>query len=161
MLKFDGKSTLIGFKFERLPKFCYHCGVIRHGVEGCLKRSMMRKQEVIQFGPWLRANSSTRRMEKTQTHERMVGNTDLASFSHLALGGETRRDGHQNKRGHGWKRRTANTVDDKLNKDFSKEESHRKSCMVSLDFRARIVVIIMRLSKTSLCKLRKEVTWGA
>jgi hypothetical protein len=47
---------------------------------------MMRKQEVIQFGPWLRANSSTRRMEKTQTHERMVGNMDLASFSHLALG---------------------------------------------------------------------------
>jgi hypothetical protein len=25
MLKFDGKLTLIGFKFEHLPKFCYHC----------------------------------------------------------------------------------------------------------------------------------------
>jgi hypothetical protein len=33
MLNFDGKSTLVGFKFERLPKFYFHCGVICHGVE--------------------------------------------------------------------------------------------------------------------------------
>jgi hypothetical protein len=88
MLKFDGKSTLIGFKFERLPKFCFHCGVICHGVEGCLKRSMMRNQEVIQFGQWLRANSPTRRMENT--HERMAGNIDSSKFSKPATGGETR-----------------------------------------------------------------------
>jgi hypothetical protein len=59
MLKFEGKSTLVGFKYERLPKFCFHCGVICHGVEGCLKKTMMRNQEVVQFGPWLRANSPT------------------------------------------------------------------------------------------------------
>lgn len=68
MIKFDGKSRLIGFKFERLPKFCYHCGVICHGIEGCLKRSMKRNQETNQFGPWLRANSPTRRPERT--HDR-------------------------------------------------------------------------------------------
>jgi hypothetical protein len=42
MLKFDGKSFLIGFKYEHLPKFCFHCGVICHGIEGCLKRNGMR-----------------------------------------------------------------------------------------------------------------------
>jgi hypothetical protein len=42
MPKFEVKSTLIGFKYKRLPKFCSHYGVICHGVEGCLKRNMMR-----------------------------------------------------------------------------------------------------------------------
>ena len=46
MLKFEGNSSLIGFKYERLPKFCYHGGAICHGVEGCLKRTMMRNQEI-------------------------------------------------------------------------------------------------------------------
>lgn len=70
MIKFDGKSRLVGFKFERLPKFCYHCGVICHGVEGCLKRSMLWNQEVSQFGPWLCANSPTRRAKRTHDRHR-------------------------------------------------------------------------------------------
>jgi hypothetical protein len=64
MIKFDGKSTLIGFKYEHLLKFCFHCGVICHGVEGCLKRTKMRNQEVNQYGLWLRASSPTRRAVK-------------------------------------------------------------------------------------------------
>ena len=43
MLKFDGKSTLIRFKYERLSKFCFHCEVICHGVEGCTKRNSKKK----------------------------------------------------------------------------------------------------------------------
>jgi hypothetical protein len=65
MLKFDGKSVLIGFKFEHLPKFCCHCGVICHGIEGCLKKKKLRNQDVLEYGPWLRANSPTRILEKT------------------------------------------------------------------------------------------------
>ena len=113
MLKFDGKSTLIGFKFERLPKFCYHCGVIHHGEEGCLKRNRMRNQGVLQFGPWLRASSPTRRMEKI--HERMAGNMDSAKFSQAMLGAESRREGHQNKRGCEWKMRTVDSGGDERN----------------------------------------------
>jgi hypothetical protein len=82
MIKFDGKSTLVGFKFEHLPKFCYHCGVICHGVEGCLKRSKLRNQEIDQFGPWLRANSPTRRIEKAHVMQRPV---ILASMQNLIL----------------------------------------------------------------------------
>jgi hypothetical protein len=67
MMKFEGKSYLIGFKYERLPKFCFHCRVICHGKEGCLKRSTMRNQEdLTQFGPWLRANSPIRRGDRIQ-----------------------------------------------------------------------------------------------
>jgi hypothetical protein len=46
MLKFDGKSSLIGFKYEHLPKFCFHYGVICHGIEGCLKRKYEAKSGI-------------------------------------------------------------------------------------------------------------------
>ncbi|XP_059454891.1 uncharacterized protein LOC132185085 [Corylus avellana] len=52
MLRYEGKSHLIGFQYERLPKFCFHCGIICDGPEGCLKRKTMRNQEgFTQFGP--------------------------------------------------------------------------------------------------------------
>jgi hypothetical protein len=65
MMKFEGKSYLIGFKYEKLPKFCFNCGVICHGPEGYLKWTSKRnEEEFTQFGPWLRANSPTRRDER-------------------------------------------------------------------------------------------------
>ncbi|XP_059454983.1 uncharacterized protein LOC132185195 [Corylus avellana] len=85
MLKFNGKSTLIGFKYERMPKFCYHCGVLCHGPEGCLKRSMMRNQEILQFGPWMRASSPTRRTEKH--HDMQVGHSDYTKSAQPEPGG--------------------------------------------------------------------------
>jgi hypothetical protein len=79
VIKFDGKSTLIGFKYEHLPKFCFHCGVICHGVEGCLKRTKLRNQEVNQFCLWMRANSPTRRAVKT--HDRHAENYDSSRYA--------------------------------------------------------------------------------
>ena len=29
------KPIWIGFKYEKLPKFCFKCGVVRHGSRGC------------------------------------------------------------------------------------------------------------------------------
>jgi hypothetical protein len=58
MLRVNGSSMLIGFQYERLPKFCYRCGVIKHGVTGCSASSGARKQNaLVEFGPWLRATS--------------------------------------------------------------------------------------------------------
>jgi hypothetical protein len=35
MLKIQGNSMLIPFKYKRLPKFCFRCGVIKHEATGC------------------------------------------------------------------------------------------------------------------------------
>lgn len=44
VLKFNGESTWIAFQYERLPKFCFQCDIIRHGVAGCLGRNSYSKQ---------------------------------------------------------------------------------------------------------------------
>jgi hypothetical protein len=41
LLKIKGVSTWIAFQYERLPKFCFLCGVIRHGIRGCLGRKVL------------------------------------------------------------------------------------------------------------------------
>ena len=97
MLKFEGKSSVIGFKYERLPKFCYHCGAICHGVEGCLKRTMMWNQEINQFGPWLRATSPTCRMEWTQ--ERHANNMDSSRNTQPGSEGWPKHDPWRGERG--------------------------------------------------------------
>jgi hypothetical protein len=66
----EGTSTWITFQYERLPKFCFQCGVICHGRTGCPKRNGFHQQETNQYGPWLRAASPTRKPEKNfgKTH---------------------------------------------------------------------------------------------
>lgn len=60
-LKINGASMLIGFQYERLPKFCFDCGVIKHGATGCAVRRGARKQNATtEFGPWMRASSPKR-----------------------------------------------------------------------------------------------------
>ena len=121
MLKFDGKSTLIGFKYERLPKFYYHCGVICHGVEGCLKRNMKRNEEILQFGSWLRANSPTRRTEKN--NERHAGNSDSTRYPKPAQEGRTKHHGYPAKNECGRKRRpTASGEEGDVGEEFLGEQ---------------------------------------
>ena len=58
MLKINGSAVLVGFQYEKLPKFCLNCGVLKHGVTGCVVRIGTRKQNATpKFGPWLRAPS--------------------------------------------------------------------------------------------------------
>jgi hypothetical protein len=60
-LNIEGKVMWVTFKYERLPKFCFHCGVLNHGKTGCSKKSELRHPEANpQYGPWLKANSPTR-----------------------------------------------------------------------------------------------------
>jgi hypothetical protein len=65
VLKLNGEATWIAFQYERLPKLCFQCGVIRHSARGCLGR----KPRVVpgegsseQFGTWLRAAPLFKRM---------------------------------------------------------------------------------------------------
>jgi hypothetical protein len=61
-LKIQGNSIWVHFQYEQLPRFCFECGVIKHGKGGCLKRTMARvKKGEQEYGLWLRVPSPTRR----------------------------------------------------------------------------------------------------
>lgn len=61
-LNLQGKSVCVDFQYERLPRYCFNCGIINHRKAGCLKRSTTRSQGgELQYGPWLRVPSPTRR----------------------------------------------------------------------------------------------------
>ncbi|GLT72800.1 hypothetical protein SLA2020_447040 [Shorea laevis] len=63
ILKLQGNPVWIAFQYEKIPKFCFRCGIIRHGAEGCLRsrdRRFQGEDPAAQFGAWLRANSPTR-----------------------------------------------------------------------------------------------------
>jgi hypothetical protein len=61
MLKINGSSVLGKFQYERLPKFCFRCGVIKHGNTGCTEKREARKQHApVEYGMWLRASSPKR-----------------------------------------------------------------------------------------------------
>jgi hypothetical protein len=64
MLKIKGMTKWIAFQYERLPKFCFNCGIIIHGKTGCQKKTMMRQKEVTEYGLWLRAPSPPRRNDR-------------------------------------------------------------------------------------------------
>ncbi len=64
MLHVKGQSLWIDFKYERLPRFCFHCGVIRHGNGGCgsiQNRATPGGEGDLQYGTWLRVSYPTRK----------------------------------------------------------------------------------------------------
>jgi hypothetical protein len=61
MLKVRDRTVWISFQYEKIPRFCFKCGVIFHGREGCLVRGSRKihdKEAEDQFGPWIRVGSS-------------------------------------------------------------------------------------------------------
>ncbi len=53
-----GNSGWVSFKYERLPNFCYQCGLLTHGDKDCLettKRPNGENAAHAQYGLWLRA----------------------------------------------------------------------------------------------------------
>ncbi len=62
------KETWISFKYERLPNFCYWCGLLTHTDKDChfwLRNQDTLRMEDQQFGAWLRA-SNDRPWRKTE-----------------------------------------------------------------------------------------------
>ncbi|XP_075651832.1 uncharacterized protein LOC142622271 [Castanea sativa] len=54
----NAKKGWIYFKYERLPTFCYRCGILGHQERECQsirKGCISMDEENFQFGPWLRA----------------------------------------------------------------------------------------------------------
>ena len=52
-----GKSKWVNFKYERLPNFCYRCGLLNHALKDCSDDQDQRKSKEdnqLQYGAWLR-----------------------------------------------------------------------------------------------------------
>jgi hypothetical protein len=64
----QGRETWISFKYERLPNYCYWCGLVSHSDKDCpswLRNKENMRIEDQQFGPSLRA-SNERPWRKTE-----------------------------------------------------------------------------------------------
>jgi hypothetical protein len=62
-LKLRDRTIWITFCYERIPRFCFKCGVIRHGGRGCVNpggRKLQENENLQEFGPWLRVSPSNR-----------------------------------------------------------------------------------------------------
>ena len=51
-----GEQCWIAFKYERLPNFCYKCGMLSHGLRDCPEGKVEALSELpaLQYGAWLR-----------------------------------------------------------------------------------------------------------
>ena len=70
-----GEGRWVQFKYERLPNFCYRCGLLSHALKDCREsrgNNSVGEKEELQYGAWLRGeifrrysqDSSKRGMEK-------------------------------------------------------------------------------------------------
>ncbi|KAK7850647.1 uncharacterized protein CFP56_044066 [Quercus suber] len=58
-----GEQRWITFKYERLPNFCYHCGLLSHGLKDCEERNGVDEQldlSKLQYGAWLHGEAPRR-----------------------------------------------------------------------------------------------------
>lgn len=54
------KMVWLNFKYEKLPRFCFQCGWIMHGEDGCSAGPNAEPLIEPQFGSWLRAHDTFR-----------------------------------------------------------------------------------------------------
>ncbi|KAK4414785.1 hypothetical protein Salat_2585400 [Sesamum alatum] len=54
----SGEELSVSFMYEKLPTFCYVCGVLGHIVRDCIQRfgkgEEPRAEDDLPYGPWLR-----------------------------------------------------------------------------------------------------------
>lgn len=82
-----GIKKLIGFKYERMPDFCYVCGKLDHPESECpetIKAMREGRKVVREYGSWLRAESAS--FEYSKPHERgsRLASTQERSLSRAA-----------------------------------------------------------------------------
>ncbi|XP_035545088.1 uncharacterized protein LOC118348182 [Juglans regia] len=82
----DARSW-IPYKYERLPSFCYHCGIILHTQLRCSRQASdgsTQNTSPLQYGPWLRADSAQKpshyRAHSSSSEGKATGSGRQASF---------------------------------------------------------------------------------
>ena len=55
----DRGKYWVTFKYERLPSFCFHCGILGHDEKRCSRYSS-NSEALKQYGDWLQANGSSK-----------------------------------------------------------------------------------------------------
>jgi hypothetical protein len=80
-LKLGGKSYWVSFRYENLPLFCFHCGRVVHGQQGCPRRQFQRRnqEESKEWGIWLRADQ--KRKDRSRRTAGGVGGTMLGPMN--------------------------------------------------------------------------------
>ena len=58
-----GEEDFYDIKYERPPLFCYHCGLVGHGVKDC--EGWREEESVIKYGEWMKASPWKRSMADT------------------------------------------------------------------------------------------------
>ena len=57
-----GESRWVNFKYERLPNFCYSCGLLSHSLKECQdsSASVIQNKGELQYGAWMRGEPMRR-----------------------------------------------------------------------------------------------------
>lgn len=101
-LKYNQTECWIDFKYERLPIFCFYCGILGHNEKGCSIRRKDVDQDCVntmQYGYWLRAGY--KRKEGLGNKELWNGREDkiqdvltsMPLWDNVGAGGNRRLDG--------------------------------------------------------------------
>lgn len=64
-----GESRWINFRHERLPNFCYSCGLLSHGIKECPGSSAnaLQNNGELQYGAWLRGEPMRRGIKEVHS----------------------------------------------------------------------------------------------
>ena len=65
-----GESRRVQLKFERLPNFCYRCGLLSHSLRECTVSPIKNQlgEECLQYGAWLRGEPRRRFPKESNNH---------------------------------------------------------------------------------------------
>jgi hypothetical protein len=87
-LHIHDKEVWIDFKYERIPRFCFKCGTVRHGGRECIapeRRKALRNGGEAQFGPWLRVTSGGYRTSGAGRGRNLGAWRNTAHPSHVSV----------------------------------------------------------------------------
>ena len=93
----EGEDWWVRFKYERLPNFCYRCGLLEHDLKDCTQENGVDadgNRGELQYGAWMRGEPARKGVWEpslSKRNERMSMQGSLPEGSSQALGAQTSR----------------------------------------------------------------------